>query len=224
MESAGATFADALAEAQALGYAEADPTDDVEGYDARASWRSSARSACGCELEPADIAVPVDPRRRRGGLPVRATARVHDPPDLAGRARSGRSDGVMPRCARRWCRAGRCWRARRQQEPDRGARPLRRRHGLLRLGCRRRTRPSVAVVSDLAAIARARSRSVRSPVRRSRRRASIRTFADRALPAVRRARPAGHHRGAGAILASHDINIDAVLQQRGHSKDACRLW
>jgi len=36
MESAGATFADALRKAQELGYAEADPTDDVEGYDARA--------------------------------------------------------------------------------------------------------------------------------------------------------------------------------------------
>lgn len=36
MEAEGASFADALARAQALGYAEADPTDDVEGYDARA--------------------------------------------------------------------------------------------------------------------------------------------------------------------------------------------
>lgn len=34
MESTGASFADALAEAQALGYAEADPTADVEAYDA----------------------------------------------------------------------------------------------------------------------------------------------------------------------------------------------
>ena len=34
MESEGASFPDALAEAQRLGYAEADPTADVEGYDA----------------------------------------------------------------------------------------------------------------------------------------------------------------------------------------------
>jgi len=34
MDSTGASFADALAEAQQLGYAEADPTADVEGYDA----------------------------------------------------------------------------------------------------------------------------------------------------------------------------------------------
>ncbi len=36
MSSTGASFDAALAEAQALGYAEADPTDDVEGFDAAA--------------------------------------------------------------------------------------------------------------------------------------------------------------------------------------------
>jgi homoserine dehydrogenase len=36
MEATGASFESALKEAQELGYAEADPTDDVEGYDARA--------------------------------------------------------------------------------------------------------------------------------------------------------------------------------------------
>ena len=36
MEAKGASFAAALAEAQKLGYAEADPTSDVEGFDARA--------------------------------------------------------------------------------------------------------------------------------------------------------------------------------------------
>ncbi len=34
MDTTGAQFADALAEAQRLGYAEADPTADVEGHDA----------------------------------------------------------------------------------------------------------------------------------------------------------------------------------------------
>ena len=40
----GSGYAEALAQAQALGYAEADPTDDVEGDDAIAkplSWRQS---------------------------------------------------------------------------------------------------------------------------------------------------------------------------------------
>src|SRR4029453_8670943 len=36
MDAGGLSFADALKEAQALGYAEADPSADVDGYDARA--------------------------------------------------------------------------------------------------------------------------------------------------------------------------------------------
>ncbi len=36
MDSSGASFSDALAQAQSLGYAEADPTADVQGYDAAA--------------------------------------------------------------------------------------------------------------------------------------------------------------------------------------------
>ena len=44
MDEDGADYADVLAEAQALGYAEADPTADVEGYDAAAkaaiTWES----------------------------------------------------------------------------------------------------------------------------------------------------------------------------------------
>ena len=36
MDSSGAGFAESLEEAQALGYAEADPTADVEGFDAAA--------------------------------------------------------------------------------------------------------------------------------------------------------------------------------------------
>ena len=39
MDTSGAGFADALEEAQALGYAEADPTADVEGFDAAAKAR-----------------------------------------------------------------------------------------------------------------------------------------------------------------------------------------
>ena len=37
MEDEGADYMDALKEAQALGYAEADPTADVEGFDVQVS-------------------------------------------------------------------------------------------------------------------------------------------------------------------------------------------
>ena len=45
MARTGATFAEALAEAQRLGYAEADPTDDVNGRDAAAKMAIIARLA-----------------------------------------------------------------------------------------------------------------------------------------------------------------------------------
>jgi homoserine dehydrogenase len=45
MAETGATYADALAEAQELGYAEADPTDDVTGKDAAAKMAILARLA-----------------------------------------------------------------------------------------------------------------------------------------------------------------------------------
>jgi homoserine dehydrogenase len=45
MAQTGATYAEALAEAQALGYAEADPTDDVNGKDAAAKMAILARLA-----------------------------------------------------------------------------------------------------------------------------------------------------------------------------------
>ncbi len=50
MERTGATYADALAEAQRLGYAESDPTDDVTGADAAAKMAIIARLAFGAPV------------------------------------------------------------------------------------------------------------------------------------------------------------------------------
>jgi homoserine dehydrogenase len=55
MESARLGFDEALDEAQAAGFAEADPTDDLDGYDARAKLSILARVALGCALPPASI-------------------------------------------------------------------------------------------------------------------------------------------------------------------------
>lgn len=55
MSEAGAEYADALAEAQALGYAEADPTADVEGHDAAAKIAVVASIAFGAEVTSADV-------------------------------------------------------------------------------------------------------------------------------------------------------------------------
>ncbi len=55
MSEAGASYADALAEAQALGYAEADPTADVEGYDTGAKAAIIASIAFGVGVTSADV-------------------------------------------------------------------------------------------------------------------------------------------------------------------------
>jgi len=55
MECGEVSFAEALAEAQQKGFAEADPSDDVDGYDARAKLAILARIALNCEPRPDEI-------------------------------------------------------------------------------------------------------------------------------------------------------------------------
>jgi homoserine dehydrogenase len=55
MERTGADFAETLAEAQRLGYAEADPTADVDGYDARSKLAILSALAFGEKITPSDI-------------------------------------------------------------------------------------------------------------------------------------------------------------------------
>ena len=55
MTEAGADFAEALAEAQELGYAEADPTADVEGFDAGAKIAIVASLAFGARVRASDV-------------------------------------------------------------------------------------------------------------------------------------------------------------------------
>jgi homoserine dehydrogenase len=55
MTSTGSSYADALARAQELGYAEADPTDDVGGADAAAKMAILARLAFGAPVALADV-------------------------------------------------------------------------------------------------------------------------------------------------------------------------
>jgi homoserine dehydrogenase len=55
MTEAGASYADALSEAQTLGYAERDPTADVEGYDAAAKAAIIASIAFGVRVVAGDV-------------------------------------------------------------------------------------------------------------------------------------------------------------------------
>jgi homoserine dehydrogenase len=55
MTEGGESFADALAEAQSLGYAERDPTADVEGFDAAAKAAIIASVAFGIDVKVGDV-------------------------------------------------------------------------------------------------------------------------------------------------------------------------
>ena len=55
MTASGVDYTTCLREAQALGYAEADPTADVEGYDARRKLVLSANLAFGASVREEEI-------------------------------------------------------------------------------------------------------------------------------------------------------------------------
>ena len=57
MTRTGSSFSSALAEAQRLGYAEANPADDLNGGDVRRKLVISSNIAYGCVIDEADVAV-----------------------------------------------------------------------------------------------------------------------------------------------------------------------
>ena len=89
MDSAGLSFADALKEAQALGYAEADPSADVDGYDARAKIAILIAVGLGCQVDPEHIPCRSISSIDRVDFTYAQKARLHDPPDFMGGAGAG---------------------------------------------------------------------------------------------------------------------------------------
>jgi len=78
----GAEYAPVLAEAQAKGYAEADPTEDVGGFDARAKLAILMRLAMRVAVDPEEITPRRSPRLPRG-FQLCTGAGLHHPPDSA---------------------------------------------------------------------------------------------------------------------------------------------
>lgn len=115
MATRGRDYAAVLAEAQAAGYAEADPSGDVEGYDARNKLVILARLAFGVWLEPGSVLrrgiVGLDAAELRraveAGYAIRLLARAERTPDGIAAAVEpcavpldsplGRIDGVLNR-------------------------------------------------------------------------------------------------------------------------------
>ena len=106
MVRAGTTFADALKEAQEKGYAEADPTADVEGVDAGRKICILADLAFGCQVDPADVPMEGISRlslrdvkiAQRAGYRVKLLGRAVRLPGGRTRARTARWPPVWSRC------------------------------------------------------------------------------------------------------------------------------
>lgn len=216
MESAGLAFDAALKEAQEQGFAEADPTDDLEGYDARAKLCILARVGLGLDLEPADV--PCESLRtisdddfvyaRRLQATIRQVSRVTS---AAGEVEARVGPALVPLTS-----------------------PLARVIGSQNLivaggAYGRETTFSgygaggfptaVAVVSDLLAIAR-RVGGAPAAWPATRKPASVTNLkaSPYYLRLVVRDQP-GIIASLASIFSRHDINIDAVLQEPGNSKD-----
>lgn len=220
MESDTLAFEAALTEAQARGFAEADPTDDLDGYDARAKLCVLARVGLNLALRPGDVPCrSIRPLSdvdfvyaHRLGYTIRQVSRVERQADTAAVAAA-----VEPALVRRGSVLSRV----------KGSENL-----VLTVGERGGETgffgrgaggdpTAVAVLSDVLAIVRHTSppdwfggTAGDQPVTVDDRRAY-----PHYLRFVVRDRP-GIIAALATRLAAHDLNIDAVLQESGWPKDA----
>ena len=220
MEGSGLSFDEALAEARRLGYAEADPSADVDGHDARAKLAILVGVGLGRVVRVDDIPVePITPvaavdfaYARRLGCVIRQVAQAEIDPDAGGLRAA-----VRPALVSEASALGRVDGSRNIVVVDgefggetafsgfgAGGAPT-----------------AVAVVSDLLAIASRRAAPADgwlpasdepSPV--------VRTFeAPHYLRFLVKDRP-GVIAGLGGVFSRHGVNLDAVLQEPGWPKTA----
>jgi homoserine dehydrogenase len=225
MEASGSLFPDALREAQALGFAEADPTDDVDGFDARAKIAVLAMVALGVVTKPAEIACrsiagvgAVDFHyARQLGCTIRQIAWAERTGTGVLTARVG--PALVPLTSA----------LARAQGSENLVTVIGDSGGETTFGGRGAggDATAVAVVSDVLAIARG---SDPQPVHTY---VTLTPFPEYRAPFYVRFTVAdrpGIIASLAAVFATHDINIDAVLQEPGHpaerrpfvvSLDAC---
>ncbi len=217
MADGGASFGDALRQAQELGYAEADPTDDVDGYDARAKLAILCAAALRADVQPERIqtrsitgVAPVDfAHARQLGCTIRQVSQAEW--DHQGWLHAAVRPMLVPRdCALAHVTG------------SQNIVVLRGQYGgeTVFSGSGAGGGPtSVAVVSDISAIARQEparedGAPLRMPVR-----VSGEFVTPHYLRFIVRDRPGIIARIAGA-MEQHDVNIDAVLQLPYPTKDA----
>ena len=219
MESEGATFADALARAQELGFAEADPTDDVEGFDARAKLAILCAVGLRVPVTPTEIAcrpiTVVDAVDFQYADQLHCTIRQISQAELDPADPTRVIASVRPSLVPRRSMLARA-------EGSKNLILARGQYGgdTIYSGAGAGGGPtSVAVVSDLAAIAALEPGRTVAPPPQPASRVDPEFLTAHYLRFVVKDRP-GVLAALASILASYDVNIDAVLQQKVHSKDA----
>jgi homoserine dehydrogenase len=219
METGGVGYSVALREAQERGYAEADPTDDVDGFDARAKLCILARVGLSLELAPDTVPCgsirPIDHvdfiYAHRLGKTIRQVSRVEMADHDGRRVRACAGPALVPLASPLASITGS--RNIVMTIGDYGSETLFAGHGA------GGNPTAVAVVSDLIVLAR---HGLRPP---SGGRAVVRpdhvqqAHSPFYLRLVVNDRP-GIIASLAAILSSCDINIDAVLQEPGVPKTA----
>ncbi|MGA2687917.1 MAG: homoserine dehydrogenase [Candidatus Korobacteraceae bacterium] len=218
IEQAGVSFEDALLEAQQAGFAEADPTDDIDGQDAAAKLAILARVGLKIDVSPQHVVCrsirkikALDFEYARDlGCTVRqiSTARLKD-----GRAYLA----VEPSLVLNESPLAKVVGSQNLvvSTGEFGGETTFGGHGA------GGDPTAVAVVSDLLQAARGRSRGIELPDRNAAVSCEFTTDLEAAhyLRFVVRDRP-GIIAALGGVLAGCHINLDAVLQRPGHTKSA----
>lgn len=217
VENEGLSFAAALRQAQEAGFAEADPTDDVEGYDARAKLAILARVALGTQVRPPEIGCrsiaeieAVDfPYARQLGCTIRQISRA----EVEGKKLLAAVSPALVTLDSPLARVSgsqNCVMA----TGEYGGETVFSGHGA------GGNPTAVAVVSDLIAIASSRKDAipVYDPPGEEVRKVSGDFVTAHYVRLVVNDRP-GIIARLGTVFGAHGINIDSVLQQPGYAKD-----
>jgi homoserine dehydrogenase len=208
----GANYGEVLANAQRAGYAEADPSADVDGFDARAKLCILARLALKAEIHPENVPTQtikhvgaVDfPYAKELGCTIRQVSRAQLDGDLV-RARVGPM--LVPKTSPiAWSRGTQNMIV---TSGEFGGDVVFSGHGAGGYPT------AVAVMSDVLAVAQG-SSAVRMPIEKLAVTGDVK--APHYLRLVVSDRPGIVAAIAGA-LAKEQINIDSILQHRGHASD-----
>ena len=217
IENAHISFAEALEQAQAKGFAEANASEDIDGYDARAKLTIIARTALNAELEPEQVATrgireveQIDFAYAHDlGCTIRQISRAEVKGDTL-------FAGVQPALVPQTSALARVTGSQNVvvSAGEFGGETVFSGHGA------GGDPTAVAVVSDLLWLSRNRQNHTSGEPTSSAKFAISGDFKTAHYVRFKVADKPGILAALANVFSRHEINVDAVLQQAGHSKSA----